>query len=177
MAGMAGHAVAFLDGLGIKVCDVLGFSLGGMVAQQMAVERPSIFRRMILVGTAPRGGADIMRLEKPRLAQALTLQGYAILQALFFAPTETSQKAGKAFTDRLMQRGADREPLSGPAIAGAQMAAFREWEAASGERFADLKRIHHRTLVLNGVHDDMVPVQNSYWLSEKPAQCGSPDLS
>jgi hypothetical protein len=63
----------------------------------MAVERPSIFRRMILVGTAPRGGADIMRLEKPRLAQALTLQGYAILQALFFAPTETSQKAGKAF--------------------------------------------------------------------------------
>ena len=65
-----------------------------------------------------------------------------------------------------MQRGADREPLSGPAIAGAQMAAFREWEAVSGERSAGLKRIHHPTLVVNGVHDDMVPIQNSYWLSE-----------
>ena len=166
MTGMAAHALAFLDGLGIKTCDVLGFSLGGMVAQQMAVERPSVFRRMILVGTAPRGGEDIMHLDKPRLAQALTLQGYAVLQALFFAPTATSQKAAKDFTDRLMQRGADREPLSGPAIAGAQMAAFREWEAVSGERFAGLKRIHHPTLVVNGVHDDMVPVQNSYWLSE-----------
>jgi pimeloyl-ACP methyl ester carboxylesterase len=95
MAGMARHAFAFLDGLGIKTCDVLGFSLGGMVAQQMAVERPSVFRWMILVGTAPRGGADIMHLDKPRLAHALTLQGYAVLQALFFAPTDTSQKAAR----------------------------------------------------------------------------------
>jgi pimeloyl-ACP methyl ester carboxylesterase len=60
IAGMAKHALAFLDGLGLKSCDVLGFSLGGMVAQQMAQDRPSIFRRMILVGTAPRGGEDII---------------------------------------------------------------------------------------------------------------------
>src|ERR1700732_4226547 len=45
VAGMAAHALAFLDGLGLKTCDVLGFSLGGMVAQQMALDRPSIFRR------------------------------------------------------------------------------------------------------------------------------------
>lgn len=56
IAGMAAHAFAFLDSLAIRTCDVLGFSLGGMVAQQMALERPSIFRRMMLVGTAPRGG-------------------------------------------------------------------------------------------------------------------------
>ena len=62
IAGMAGHAFAFLDSLAIRTCDVLGFSLGGMVAQQMALERPSIFRRMMLVGTAPRGGEDIMHL-------------------------------------------------------------------------------------------------------------------
>ncbi len=68
IAGMEAHALAFLDGLGIGTCDVLGFSLGGMVAQQMALERPSIFRRMILVGTAPRGGEDIMHLEKPSLS-------------------------------------------------------------------------------------------------------------
>jgi pimeloyl-ACP methyl ester carboxylesterase len=66
---MAEDAFAFLDGLGITTCDVLGFSLGGMIAQQMAQERPSIFRRIILVGTAPRGGEDIMHLEKPRLAK------------------------------------------------------------------------------------------------------------
>src|SRR5258706_1326565 len=169
MAGMAAHALAFLDGLGIKACDVLGYSLGGMVAQQMALERPSALRRIILVGTAPRGGDDIMHLGKPRLSQVLSdpkLQGYAVLQHLFFAETETSQKAGKAFTDTLMQRCADREPISGPAIAEAQMGPLREWEKPSGERFSELKRIHHPTLVGNGAHDDMVPVRNSYFLSE-----------
>ena len=50
IAGMAGHAMAFLDELGIKKCDVIGYSLGGMVALQMVQDRPSIFRRMILVG-------------------------------------------------------------------------------------------------------------------------------
>jgi pimeloyl-ACP methyl ester carboxylesterase len=168
IAGMASHALAFLDGLGIGTCDVLGFSLGGMVAQQMALERPSIFRRMMLVGTAPRGGEDIMHLEKPSLAKPLsdpTLQGYAVLQKIFFTSSEPSQAAGAAFIQRLMQRNEDREPVSGPAVAQAQMAAFREWEQVSGERFSDLKKIHHPTLVVNGVYDEMIPVSNSYWLS------------
>src|SRR6476660_10131754 len=68
VAGMAKHTAAFLDGLGVNTCDVLGFSLGGMVAQHMVLDRPKIFRRLILVGTAPRGGEDIMHLDKPRLA-------------------------------------------------------------------------------------------------------------
>ena len=168
IAGMASHALAFLDGLGIGTCDVLGFSLGGMVAQQMAFERPSIFRRMMLVGTAPRGGEDIMHLEKPSLAKPLgdpSLRGYAVLQKIFFAPTKSSQAAGAAFIERLMQRGEDREPISGPAVAQAQMAAFREWEQVSGERFSDLKKIHSPTLVVNGIYDEMIPVSNSYWLS------------
>ena len=63
--------LAFLDGLCVTSCDVLGFSLGGMVAQQMALDRPSSIHRMILVGTAPRGGEDIMHLEKPSLARHL----------------------------------------------------------------------------------------------------------
>jgi pimeloyl-ACP methyl ester carboxylesterase len=168
IAGMASHASAFLDGLGIGTCDVLGFSLGGMVAQQIALERPSIIRRMMLVGTAPRGGEDIMHLEKPSLAKPLrdpSLQGYAVLQKIFFAPTKSSQAAGAAFIERLMQRGEDREPSSGPAVAQAQMAAFREWEQVSGERFSDLRKIHHPTLVVNGIYDEMIPVSNSYWLS------------
>src|SRR5258706_8598559 len=71
IAGMAEHPMAFLDELGIKACDVIGYSLGGMVALQMVQDRPSIFRRMILVGTAPRGGEDIMHLEKPSLAKRI----------------------------------------------------------------------------------------------------------
>ena len=107
IAGMSTHALAFLDGLGIASCDVLGFSLGGMVAQQIALDRPSIVHRMILVGTAPRGGEDIMHLEKPSLATHLsdpTLAGYAVLQKIFFAPTSSSQAAGAAFLERLAQR-------------------------------------------------------------------------
>src|SRR6476469_9200645 len=144
VAGMATHALAFLEGLKLTSCDVLGFSLGGMVAQQMAQDRPSIFRRMILVGTAPRGGEDIMHLEKPSLAKPLgdpKLQGYAVLQKIFFAPTESSQRAGAAFIGRLSRRSEDREPASGPAVAQAQLAAFRDWEKFTGQRFANLQSI------------------------------------
>ena len=110
-----------------------------------------------------------MRLEKPSLAMHFadpTLQGYAILQKIFFAATESSQTAGAAFIGRLARRNKeDREPISGPAVAQAQMAAFREWDQFSGERFAELKKIRHPALVVNGVYDEMIPVANSYRLS------------
>jgi len=169
IAGMANHAFAFLDHLGVTTGDVLGFSLGGMIAQQMAQDRPSIFRRMILVGTAPRGGEDIMHLEKPTLAGHLadpSLRGYAVLQKLFFAPSESSQAAGAAFVQRLSQRKEDRDPVSGPEVAAAQVAAFRDWERFGGERFAELRRIRQPTLVVNGIHDEMIPIPNSYRLSQ-----------
>jgi pimeloyl-ACP methyl ester carboxylesterase len=169
VAGMASHAVAFLDGAGIETCDVLGYSLGGMVALQMAQDRPSIFRKMILVGTAPRGGEDIMHLEKPSLAKRIqdgANRGYDVLQKIFFTGSPASQAAGAAFIRRLEQRKDDRDPASGPNVANAQVAAFREWETFTGERFADLKTIGHPTLVVNGVNDEMIPVFNSYRLSE-----------
>ena len=168
VAGMAAHALAFLDGLCVTSCDVLGFSLGGMVAQQMALDRPSSVHRMILVGTAPRGGDDIMHLDKPSLAKHLgdpTLQGYAVLQKIFFAPTSSSQAAGGAFIERLAQRTEDLDTRSGPDVVAAQMAAFREWEQSTSTR-GDLEGVHQPTLVINGVHDDMIPVSNSYRLAE-----------
>src|ERR1700691_3979569 len=67
MSGMAAHALAFVDALGLKRLDILGYSLGGMVAQQIALERPSLVHKMLLVGTAPEGGEDIMHMEKPEL--------------------------------------------------------------------------------------------------------------
>lgn len=168
VGGMARHATVFLDALNVATCDVLGFSLGGMVAQEMVRDRPSVFRKMILVGTAPRGGEDIMHLEKPVLAKYLNdpnLHGYQVLQKIFFAQTESSQAAGGAFIERLAQRKDDRDKPSGPEVASAQMAAFKDWESYSGERFADLKGIRQPALVVNGVHDEMIPVANSYWLS------------
>jgi pimeloyl-ACP methyl ester carboxylesterase len=124
---------------------------------------------MILVGTAPRGGEDIMHLEKPSLAKHLqdpTLKGYAVLQKIFFAPTASSQAAGAAFIQRLAQRTEDRDKASGSAVAAAQIAAFRDWEHYTGERFADLRNIRQPALVVNGVRDEMIPVRNSYWLGE-----------
>src|ERR1700736_1592635 len=172
MPGMAQHALAFLDGLGIKSCDVLGYSLGGMVALQMVQDRPSIFRRMVLVGTAPRGGGDIMHLEKPSLAKHLqdpTNRGYDVLKKIFFTSSRPSQAAGEAFIQRLSQRKEDVDPPAGPNVAGAQSAAFRQWETSIGQRFAELKTIPHPTLVVNGVNDEMIPVSNSYRLAENMA--------
>jgi len=169
IAGMAGHAMAFLDDLGIKTCDVIGYSLGGMVALQMVQDRPSIFRRMILVGTAPRGGEDIMHLEKPSLAKRIqdpTNRGYDVLKKIFFTSSPASQASSEAFVRRLSQRKDDLDPVSGPKVAAAQIAAFREWEGFKGQRFTELSAIRHPTLVVNGVHDEMIPVPNSYRLSE-----------
>jgi len=169
VAGMAAHALDFLDALCVTNCDVLGFSLGGMVAQEMATTRPSSIHRMVLVGTAPRGGDDIMHLEKPNLARHLgdpTLTGFAVLQKLFFAPTPSSQAAGAAFVERLAQRKEDLDTSSGTNVAAAQIAAFRDWESFSGTRFADLKDIRQPTLIVNGIRDEMIPVSNSYRLSE-----------
>jgi len=169
IAEMARHALAFLDGLGLETCDIVGYSLGGMVALQMVQDRPSIFRRMVLVGTAPRGGEDIMHLEKPSLAKRIqdpANRGYDVLKKIFFTSSPASQAAGEAFVSRLSQRKDDLDPPSGPQVASAQMAAFREWEQFQGSRFNELKTIRHPTLVVNGVGDEMIPVSNSYRLSE-----------
>src|SRR5258705_11321915 len=169
VAGMAQHVVTFLDGLGVNACDVLGFSLGGMIAQHMVLDRPTIFRRVILVGTAPRGGEDIMHLDKPRLATHLqdpSSKGYGVLQKIFFTLTPTGQEAGASFVEGLAERRDDLDGVSGPGVANAQMAAFREWERFTGERFAELHTIVHPTLVVNGVHDEMIPIANSYRVVE-----------
>jgi pimeloyl-ACP methyl ester carboxylesterase len=169
MSGMAAHALAFVDALGIEQVDLLGYSLGGMVAQQIALERPSLVGKMLLVATAPEGGEDIMHMEKPELRKITedpNLSGLEKLVKLFFAPSESSQAAGKAFAARLAKRQPDPEPPAGPKVAMAQITAFRAWEHFAGERFANLGKITQPCLVVNGVFDNMIPVRNSYMLSE-----------
>jgi pimeloyl-ACP methyl ester carboxylesterase len=159
MAGMAAHALAFVDALGLKRLDILGYSLGGMVAQQVALERPSLVDKMLLVATAPEGGEDIMHMDKPELRKITedpNMPGLEKLVKLFFAPSKSSQA----------ERKQDGEPLAGQNVAIAQITAFRAWEQYSGERFAKLGKITQPCLVVNGVFDNMIPVRNSYMLSE-----------
>jgi pimeloyl-ACP methyl ester carboxylesterase len=110
-AGMAAHALAFVDALGLKRLDILGYSLGGMVAQQVALERPSLVHKMLLVSTAPEGGEDIMHMDKPELRKITedpNMPGLEKLVKLFFAPSESSQAAGEAFAARLAERASGR---------------------------------------------------------------------
>jgi pimeloyl-ACP methyl ester carboxylesterase len=86
---------------------------------------------------------------------------------LFFAPTETSQAAGRAFHDRRGWRKTDLDPEASPAVAKAQTIAIKSWgEAPNGERYAKLREIEQPTLVFNGVDDVMIPTINSYILAE-----------
>ena len=166
---MARHALASVDALALPQVDVLGYSLGGMVAQEMALQRPSLVRKMVLVGTAPEGGEDIMHMEKSELKKFTddpNLAGLKVLVKLFFTLSPQSQTAGEAFITRLAQRKHGQESISGPKVAQAQIAAFRAWETINGERFAKLLRISQPCLVANGVFDNMIPVRNSYMLSE-----------
>ena len=110
-----------------------------------------------------------MHLEKPSLAKRIqdpANRGYDVLKKIFFTSSPASQAAGEAFIQRISRRKDDLDPPSDPQAASAQMAAFREWEQFQGSRFNELKTIRHPTLVVNGVHDEMIPVPNSYRLSE-----------
>ena len=111
---MAMHALAFLGGLEVKTCDVPGFSLGGMVAQQIAQDRPSI-----LSEDDPRRDRSARR--RRHHAPGETQAGQ--MPKIFFALTESSQAAGEAFIGRLAKRKEDLEPASGPEVAAAQIAA------------------------------------------------------
>ena len=94
------------------------------------------------------------------------MPGLEKLVKLFFAPSKSSHAAGEAFAARLALRKQDGEPLAGQDVAIAQLTAFRAWEKYSGERFVKLGKITQPCLVVNGVFDNMIPVRNSYMLSE-----------
>ena len=168
VAGMADHAMKFLDALGLNLVDVLGFSLGGMVAQVIAVKGPALFRRLILTGTGPEGGVGVA-MDRPDLLKIFGDQKMPPsekLLRLFFETTETSQSAGREFVQRLARRQEDKDTPTTAEAAGTQLAAMSAWEKSEGEPYTDLKKITQPVLVTNGNHDIMIPTVNSFTLSE-----------
>ena len=167
---MADHAVAFVGALGLSQVDVLGFSIGGYVAQTLALRHRTLVRRMILVATGPRGGDPSQDPQAAEYAASTDpITGESSLEAflyLFFRPTATSQAAGRAFWERRHERKRDVDPPSTEQTMAAQRAAATEWRQVRGERFSELKDISQPTLVVNGHHDVMIPTLNSYTLSQ-----------
>jgi len=168
VAGMADHALKFLEAIGLTQVDVLGFSLGGMVVQVMALKRPALLRRIILTGTGPEGGVGVA-MDRPELLKIFVDQNMPMsekLLKLFFETTETSQSAGRRFVERLARRTRDKDTPATAEAAGAQLAAMAKWAKSGGKPYADLKKITQPVLVTNGNNDTMIPTVNSFTLSE-----------
>jgi pimeloyl-ACP methyl ester carboxylesterase len=168
VAGMARDAASLIDALDLEQVDLLGFSMGGQVAQQIAVDRPELVRRLILVGTGPRGGEGMDRLAAgvaPLFEQVYDPQDLMWLP-IFFSPSDASQAAGRRFLERIRARTRDRDvPVSEDTVAAHALAAG-EWGASARGSFDYLKGIHHPTLVVNGSHDIVIPTVNSYILQQ-----------
>jgi pimeloyl-ACP methyl ester carboxylesterase len=168
VAGMARDAASLIDALGLGRVDLFGFSMGGFVAQQIAVDRPELVRRMILVGTGPRGGEGMGELAPdvaPLFGKVYDPQDLMWLP-IFFSPSQASQAAGRRFLDRLRARTEDRDvPVSEVTVA-AHRAASHEWGTAPRDSFDYLKGIPQPTLVVNGSNDIVVDTVNSYILQQ-----------
>jgi pimeloyl-ACP methyl ester carboxylesterase len=165
---MAAHAAAFIKALGLAKVDVLGFSLGGFVAQELTVANPGLVRRLILVGTGPRSG-DGMATLTPE-AQGVFGATYAnpddMWLGVFFTPTEASQAAGRAFLKRFRLRQEGRDPELSEKVAPAQINAIGKWGAPHAGGFDYLREITHPTLVINGSHDVIIYTVNSFILQQ-----------
>ena len=161
---MTRHCAAFCGALGLKAIHVVGFSLGGMIAQQLALEHPHLVRRLILLGTGPRGGEGMTFTELSAEEQA---DPVAFLLGAFFTRSETSQAAGRAYMKRLDSRKEDRDLPVSRSSAVAQLAAIREWGTipATG-RYSRLKDITHPTLIVHGNQDIVVAPINALILAE-----------
>jgi pimeloyl-ACP methyl ester carboxylesterase len=113
-AGMAKNAETFIDALGLKQVDILGFSIGGMIAQQIVVDRPELVRKLILVGTAPRNhdageGAGHMTPEAASIFSANYDPPESLWLKVFFTDSEEGQAAGRAFLQRYLSRIENRD--------------------------------------------------------------------
>jgi pimeloyl-ACP methyl ester carboxylesterase len=168
IAEIAKDAEAFIDSLGLSKVDLFGFSMGSFAAQQVAVDRPELVNRIILVGSGPRGGEGLETFlpEVWALFDKQYNQPDELLLDTFFAPTETSQAAGWQFLERIRARKEDRDIAISDKVVPAQLAAISEWGKKREESFEYLKKITHPVLIVNGKEDIIFPTVNSYLLQQ-----------
>jgi pimeloyl-ACP methyl ester carboxylesterase len=157
---MGRDAVAFIRALGLKKVDLLGFSLGGGVAQMVALQAPDLVRRMVLAGTGPRGGGGIDKITRiaviAYIKAALTLSDPR--NFLFFPRTPDGKRAAKDYFFQLKERTKDRDKPISLQARRAQLKAIR---AAGLSAPDDLSIITQPVFVANGDRDLMVDSSHS----------------
>ena len=165
---MAANAAAFIKALGFAKVDILGFSLGGLVAQEIALAEPKLVRRLILLGTGPRGGEgmDGGTPEGNRIFGATYTAPDHLWLSVFFTSSQASQAAGRAFLKRFRLRAKDRDPEVNNKVAPAQRAAIAKWAAPRERPYDYLKAIQQPTLVVNGSNDVIIYTVNSFILQQ-----------
>ncbi|AET89134.1 alpha/beta hydrolase fold protein [Burkholderia sp. YI23] len=165
---MAANAGAFIEALELKQIDVLGFSMGGLIAQELAITKPQLVRRVILVGTGPRSGEGMTTLTPE--AQAIFGASYAHPDDLWlrvhFSPSEASQAAGRGFVKRFRLRTDNRDPEANDEVAPAQLAALAKWGAPRENPYDYLHALRQPTLVVNGDNDVIIYSINSWHLQQ-----------
>jgi pimeloyl-ACP methyl ester carboxylesterase len=166
VAETARSILAFLDALGLREIDLLGFSLGGFVAQDLALLRPWAIRRLVLVGTGPKGAPGMHGWRDDIQENSRHDEGSGEdLLYLFFAHTETSQAMGAEFLGRFLQRAEDRDPTPTLAVREAQYDAVLEWGIPDHAALQRLTGIACPTLILQGDDDQMIPTRLSHLMA------------
>ena len=166
MKEMAKDAISFIKAMGLDQVDLFGFSMGGMIAQEIVLMEPQLVRKMIITGTGPAGGEGISKVA--RVTYLDMIRGWLTFQDpkqfLFFTRTPAGIRAGKEFLQRLKERSDNRDKEITIAALQAQLKALRRW----GEKKpADLSKVHHPVLVANGDSDRMVPSKNTRDLAQR----------
>ena len=163
---MADDAITFIKAMGFEKVDLLGFSLGGMVAQEVVLKEPQLVRKMVLAGTGPAGGEGISTVAGVTFYDMLRgfFTGQDAKQFLFFTRTPSGIEAGKAFLARLQERTENRDKEISVSAFLAQLEALRAWGQKAP---ADLSVIRQPVLVVNGDDDRMVPTANTRDLAKR----------
>ena len=157
---MGRDAIAFIHALGFKKVDLLGFSLGGGVAQMIALQAPDLVRRMVIAGTGPRGGGGIDEINRiaviAYLKAALTLSDPR--NFLFFPPNPEGKRAAKDYFSRLKERTENRDQPISLQARRAQLKAIKNAGLSAPD---DLSVITQPVFIANGDHDLMVDSRHS----------------
>jgi pimeloyl-ACP methyl ester carboxylesterase len=161
---MGANAIAFIKALGPTQVDVLGFSIGGMVAQEITAQAPDLVRRLILVGTGPRGADMSTSKSADIFADAYDPPEHLWL-AVHFSPSASSRAAGLAFLKRKLLRQ-DRDPEVSEEAAAAQREAIGKYIAPVEGVLDYLKHVRQPALIVQGSNDVIIPTVNSYVLQQ-----------